>query len=80
MEKKLRDKINRFQSETLTCFRDISSKLDSFDMRKLYNEYLGIFSEYKQKVEDSKYTQKKLNVQEEDLKWTPTIFPHARDL
>jgi hypothetical protein len=54
LEKRLREKIGRFQVETLACFKDICSKIDSFDMRKLYSEYLGVLGDYKEKVEENK--------------------------
>ena len=49
-------------------------------MRKLYCEYIGILTEYIDKVDTNKLIQKELNQQEEDLKWTPSTFPHAKDL
>ena len=50
MEKKLREKINLFQAETLSSLKEINSNIDTFDMRKLYTEYLGILAGYKNKV------------------------------
>ena len=78
MEKKLREKINLFQAETFSCLKEINSKIDTFDMRKLYSDYLNILGEYNNKVEKNKEIQRQLNIQEEDLKWTTTVFTHAK--
>ena len=36
--------------------------------------------EFKNKVEQNKETQKLINLQEEDLKWTLSTFPEAKEL
>lgn len=54
LEKKLREKINLFQVGTFSCLKEINSKIDTFDMRKLYTEYLEILTDYKNKVENNK--------------------------
>lgn len=49
-------------------------------MRKLHSEYLATLGEFQEKVEKNKVTQRVLNAEEEDLKWTASVFPQAKEL
>lgn len=51
LEKKLRDKTSKFQNQTLAWLKEVNSKIETFDMRKLYSEYLTVLGEYQAKVD-----------------------------
>ncbi len=51
LEKKLRDKTSKFQNQTLAWLKEVNSKIETFDMRKLYSEYLTVLAEYQAKVD-----------------------------
>lgn len=54
LEKRLREKINQFQTQTLSWLKEINSKIETFDMRKLYSEYLAVLVDYQSKVESNR--------------------------
>ncbi len=80
LEKTLRERISNFQSLTVAQLREINMKVDSFEIRKLHQEYLIYLEDDRQKSQKNMQEMTLLNHQEEDLKWAVTTFTSAIEL
>lgn len=55
----------------------ISARIDEFELRRVYNDYLVEINTFMETVQENTQTVLQLNGQQQDLKWMKSVFKSA---
>lgn len=58
----------------------ISARIDEFELRRVYNDYLVEINTFMETVQENTQTVLQLNGQQQDLKWMKSVFKSAEQL